>query len=369
MKNVLAKLALVSFALLACSCQKQEPSQQASSVESEASSEPAASSQEQASSNPATTSSQAPAIVENQLSTSNGLVIKFNRTGAKIDSITLDGKKIAENGFTVGRCANRIANGKFTLNGKEIELRCNEGTNSLHGGIVGYNKRVWTVDETTDNSVTLGYFSPDQEENFPGNVKVTCKYTLTEDNELKLEYKGKSDQDTILNLTNHSYFNIGGIHSGSVLSQIVQINAETYSPVESNIIPTGEIAPVENTIFDFRKPKTFVADLDKSDLIGYDHNFMLGEPHVMREAAIVYDPRTGREMTVHTDKPAIQFYTAIGLQGEIVKDGLMMKIQTALSLESQYAPDSPNQPNFPSCVLKKDEEYNFTTIYKFGVRK
>ncbi len=272
-------------------------------------------------------------------------------------------------GALVGRYANRIANGKFSLNGKEIQLRCNEGTNCLHGGIIGFHKRVWTVDETTDNSVTFGYFSPDQEENFPGNVKVSCKYTLTEDNELKLEYKGKSDEDTILNLTNHSYFNIGGIHSGSVLGQIVQINADTYTPVDHNLIPTGEMAPVENTVFDFRQPKAIGRDLDQSDIIGYDHNFNLGEPHVMREAAVVYDPETGREMTVSTDKPAIQFYTAIGLQGEIGKDGMMMKIQTALCLESQYAPDSPNQPNFPSCVLKKDEEYNFTTIYKFGVRK
>lgn len=272
-------------------------------------------------------------------------------------------------GALVGRYANRIANGKFTLNGKEIQLRCNEGTNCLHGGIIGYHKRVWTVDETTDNSVTFGYFSPDQEENFPGNVKVSCKYTLTEDNELKLEYKGKSDEDTILNLTNHSYFNIGGIHSGSVLGQIVKINADTYTPVDRDLIPTGEMAPVENTVFDFRQPKAIGRDLDQSDIIGYDHNFNLGEPHVMREAAVVYDPETGREMTVCTDKPAIQFYTAIGLQGEIGKDGMMMKIQTALCLESQYAPDSPNQPNFPSCVLKKDEEYNFTTIYKFSVRK
>ena len=276
---------------------------------------------------------------------------------------------VSSQGALIGRYANRIADGKFTLNDKEIQLRCNEGTNSLHGGIVGYNKRVWTIDDTSDNSVTFGYFSPDLEENFPGSVKITCKYTLTEDNELKLEYKGKSDQDTILNLTNHAYFNIGGIHSGSVLSQIVQINAETYTPVDSKLIPTGEIAPVENTVFDFRKPKAIDADLDKSDIIGYDHNFMLGEPHVMREAAIVYDPKTGREMRVSTDKPAIQFYTAIGLSGEIGKDGAVMKIQTALCLESQYAPDSPNQPNFPSCVLKKDEEYNYTTIYKFGVRK
>jgi aldose 1-epimerase len=272
-------------------------------------------------------------------------------------------------GALVGRYANRIAKAKFTLNGEEIQLRANEGTNCLHGGIIGYNKRVWTVDETTDDSVTFGWFSPDGEEDFPGNLKVTCKYTLTEDNELKLEYKGKSDADTIVNLTNHSYFNLGGIHSGSVLSQIVQINADSYTPVDSDLIPTGEIAPVEGTVFDFREPKAICRDLDQSDIIGYDHNFMLGEPHVMREAAVVYDPETGREMRVSTDKPAIQFYTAIGLQGEIGKGGLMMKIQTGLCLESQYAPDSPNQPNFPSCVLKAGEEYNFTTIYKFGVRK
>ena len=271
-------------------------------------------------------------------------------------------------GALVGRYANRIANAKFTLNGEEIQLRANEGTNCLHGGIVGYNKRVWNVDETADNSVTFGYFSPDEEENFPGNLKVTCKYTLTEDNEIKLEYKGVSDKDTILNMTNHSYFNIGGIHSGSVLGQIVQINAETYTPVDRDLIPTGECAPVEGTAFDFRQPKAIGRDLEMGGIIGYDHNFMLGEPHVMREAAVVYDPETGREMRVSTDKPAIQFYTAIGLQGEIGKDGAMMKIQTALCLESQYAPDSPNQPNFPSCILKKGEEYNFTTVYKFGVR-
>lgn len=271
-------------------------------------------------------------------------------------------------GALVGRYANRIADAKFTLNGEEIDLRANEGTNCLHGGIIGFNKRVWTVDDTSDNSVTFGYFSPDGEENFPGNLKITCKYTLTEDNEIKLEYKGSSDADTVVNITNHSYFNLGGIHSGSVLSQIVQINAESYTPVDEKLIPTGEIAPVEGTVFDFREPKPIYRDLDKCDLIGYDHNFMLGEPHVMRTAAVVYDPETGREMSVSTDKPAIQFYTAIGLQGEIGKDGEMMKIQTALCLESQYAPDSPNQPNFPSCILKKGEEYNFTTIYKFGVR-
>ncbi len=322
------------------------------------------------------------------LSNNNGMTVKLTNYGGAVVSILVtdkDGKTDdvvlgydtleeyvkgdTNQGALIGRYANRIGGSKFTLNGKEIDLRANEKGNTLHGGIIGYHRRVWTIDETGDNSITFGYFSPDQEENYPGNLKVTCKYTLTDDNELKLEYRGKSDADTVVNLTNHSYFNIGGIHSGSVLSQIVQINAEAYTPVDAELIPTGEIAPVEGTVFDFRKPKPIYQDLDKCDLIGYDHNFMLGEPHVMREAAIVYDPNTGREMRVSTDMPAIQFYTAISLQGEIGKEGQMMKPQTALCLETQYAPDSPNQKNFPDCVLKAGEEYNFTTIYKFGVRK
>lgn len=272
-------------------------------------------------------------------------------------------------GALVGRYANRIGGGKFTVGGKEYQLRLNENTNTLHGGLIGFNKRVWTVEETTDNSVTFGYISPDGEENFPGTLKMTCKYTLTDDNEVKLEYKGVCDADTVVNMTNHSYFNLAGVHGGSVMSQQVQIFAENYTPVNAQLIPTGEIAPVENTVFDFRTPKAICRDLGETDLIGYDHNFMLGESHVMKKAAVVFDPITGREMTVSTDKPAIQFYTAIGLNGEIGKDGIMMKPQTALCLESQFAPDSPNQPNFPSAVLKAGEEYNFTTIYAFSVRK
>ena len=172
-----------------------------------------------------------------------------------------------------------------------------------------------------------------------------------------------------MNLTNHSYFNLGGIHSGTVLDHEVQIFSESYTPVNSQLIPTGEIASVEGTAFDFREPKSIRRDLEMGGIIGYDHNFVLGEPHVMRKAAVVYEPMTGREMTVCTDKPAIQFYTAIGLQGEVGKDGQMMKIQTGLCLESQYSPDSPNQESFPDCTLKKGEEYHFTTSYAFGVRK
>ena len=272
-------------------------------------------------------------------------------------------------GALVGRYANRIGGGTFKIDDNEYKLFINENVNTLHGGMIGFNKRVWTVDEETDNSVTFGYYSPDGEENFPGNLKVTCKYTLTDNNELKLEYKGVCDKDTVVNLTNHSYFNLGGIHSGSILDNELQIFADCYTPVNSQLIPTGELRSVEGTGFDFREPKPICRDLADEGIIGYDHNFVLGEPHVMRKAAVVFDPKSGREMTCYTDKPAIQLYTAIGLNGEIGKDGKYMNIQTALCLESQYSPDSPNQPNFPSPILRKGEEYNFTTVYEFGVRK
>ncbi len=284
---------------------------------------------------------------------------------------SLDGyiKGDSSHGALVGRYANRIADAKFTLNGVEHKLFANENTNTLHGGIVGFNKRVWTVDATTDNSVTFGYVSPDGEENFPGTVKVTCTYTLTDENELKLEYTGISDADTVLNLTNHSYFNLGGIHSGSVLGHELQLFADCYTPVNSALIPTGELADVTGTPFDFRTPKLIGKDVEAGLLRGYDHNYMLGEPHEMRKAAIAYCDKTGIEMTVYTDKPAIQLYTSIGLDGtDIGKDGKPMEFQTGLCLESQYAPDSPNQPNFPDCTLRKGEEYRYTTIYAFSVR-
>jgi len=275
----------------------------------------------------------------------------------------------SSHGALVGRYANRIANAKFTLNGTEHKLFANENTNTLHGGMIGFNKRVWTVDATTDNSVTFGYVSPDGEENFPGTVKVTCTYTLTDENELKLEYTGVSDADTVLNLTNHSYFNLSGDLTSEVLDHELQIFADCYTPVNDALIPTGELKDVTGTPFDFRTPKLIGKDVKAGLLRGYDHNYMLGEAHVMRKAAVAYCEKTGIEMTVHTDKPAIQLYTSIGLDGtDIGKGGEPMKFQTGLCLESQYAPDSPNQPNFPDCTLRKGEEYRFTTVYAFGIR-
>ena len=294
----------------------------------------------------------------------------------KLDDIVLGYDNIdgyiagdSSHGALVGRYANRIANAQFELNGAVYKLFANENTNTLHGGMVGFNKRVWTIEDTSINSVTFGYVSPDGEENFPGTVKVTCKYTLTDDNELKLEYTGVSDKDTVLNLTNHTYFNLGGLDNDTVLDHELQLNADYYTPVNAALIPTGELADVTGTPFDFRTPKLIGKDVEAGLLRGYDHNYMLGEPHVMRKAAVAYHAATGREMTVYTDKPAIQLYTAIGLNGtDIGKGGRAMKFQTAFCLESQYAPDSPNQPNFPDCTLKAGEKYEYTTIYAFSVR-
>lgn len=283
----------------------------------------------------------------------------------------LDGyiKGDSSHGALVGRYANRIADAKFTLNGVEHKLFANENTNTLHGGMIGFNKRVWTIDAETDNSITFGYVSPDGEENFPGTLKVTCTYTLTDENELKLEYTGVSDADTVINLTNHSYFNLSGDLTSDVLNHELQLFADYYTPVNAALIPTGELKDVAGTPYDFRTPKLIGKDVEAGLIRGYDNNFMLGEPHVMRKAAVAYCDKTGIEMTVHTDKPAIQLYTAIGLNGtDIGKNGKPMNFQTGLCLESQYAPDSPNQPNFPDCTLRKGEEYRFTTIYAFGVR-
>ena len=313
-----------------------------------------------------------------QLTNFSGAIVSLlvpDRNG-KLDDVVLGYDNLegyikgdSSHGALVGRYANRIANAQFVLNGETHKLFANDSTNTLHGGIVGFNKRVWTVDETTDNSVTFGYISPDGEENFPGTVKVTCKYTFTDENELKLEYTGVSDKDTILNLTNHAYFNLGGLDNDTVLDHQLQLNADYYTPVNDILIPTGELADVTGTPFDFRTPKLIGKDVNAGLLRGYDHNFMLGEPHVMRKAAAAYHEATGREMTVYTDKPAIQLYTAIGLNGtDIGKGGRPMNFQTALCLESQYAPDSPNQPNFPDCTLKAGEKYEFTTIYAFGAR-
>ncbi len=274
-------------------------------------------------------------------------------------------------GATVGRFANRIGGAKFTLGGRTFELSKNDGNNTLHGGTFGFGKRMWTIDDIEDGPepyVTFGYKSPDEEENFPGNLYLKAKYTLLQ-NGLKIQYFGKCDQDTILNITNHAYFNLKGEGVGDIKDHLIKINAEKYTPVDSELIPTGEIADVAGTPFDFREPKTIRTEMDNGRLPkGYDHNFLLGMTREMRTAAYAYEPSHGIIMQMDTDMPAMQFYVGIGLNEEPGKNGHVYPQYGGFCFESQFCPDSPNKPQFPSCVLNADEEVCFTTTYTFSAK-
>ena len=278
----------------------------------------------------------------------------------------------SSHGALVGRYANRIANGEITVSGKTYKLDQNDKTNTLNGGSYSYNKRVWTVDAMDggdEPSVTFGYISPDGEGNFPGTLRINVKYTLTNENALVLDYTAVPDADTVINLTNHSYFNLKGAGNGDIMDHVVQINANQYTPVDDLLIPTGKLAYVTGTAFDFKTPKPVREDMDNGKLPnGYDHNFVLGEAGVMRTAAEVYEPESGRVMTVKTDKPAVQFYIGIGLNGENGKNGAHYNKYAGLCLESQFSPDTPHNPQWPSCVYKAGQTYRFTTVYQFSVR-
>jgi aldose 1-epimerase len=275
-------------------------------------------------------------------------------------------------GGAIGRYGNRIAKGKFTLEGKEYQLAINNPPNSLHGGPTGFDRRVWKaqpVEGKEGAAVRFTYLSKDGEENFPGNLTVSVTYTLTNTNEFKLEYSAETDKDTIVNLTNHSYFNLAG--SGDVLKHVLYLNADKYTPVDSTLIPTGEIASVENTPLDFRKPTTIGAHIgDIKDVGGYDHNYVVnGAAGKLRIAARVTEPTSGRQMEVWTTEPGVQFYSAIGLNGSITgKSGIAYPKYGALCLETQHYPDSPNRPNFPSTVLKPGIKFYSETIYKFSAK-
>lgn len=273
-------------------------------------------------------------------------------------------------GALIGRYANRIGGAKFTLNGTEYQLAKNDNeVNHLHGGDVGYNKKVWDVKATGDNFVTFSYTSVDGEENYPGTLTLDVTYTLTE-NAVEIKYEAVSDKDTIMNFTNHTYFNLAGYDADKVLNHIVNILADKYTPVDELLIPTGEIADVKGTAFDFTSPKRIGEDMENGKLLGgYDHNYVLGETIEMRKAAQVFEPTCGIVMTVYTDKPAIQFYIGGGLSGETGKQGSIMAKNQGFCLESQYCPDTPNKPQFkPSCVYKAGEKYCFTTKYAFSVK-
>jgi aldose 1-epimerase len=280
-------------------------------------------------------------------------------------------------GAMIGRYGNRIAKGKFTLDGKEYTLAINNGPNALHGGLKGFDKVVWEprVLATLEGpSLELRYTSKDGEEGYPGTLKVKATYMLTEDNALKLEFTATTDKDTVLNLTQHSYFNLAG--KGDILNHQVMIPADKFTRVDSTLIPTGELKPVEDTPFDFRTPTTIGARIGQDDEQlkfggGYDHNWVINKP--MGQLGVmgrVYEPITGRVLEVFSTEPGLQFYTGNFLDGKFTgKGGWVYQFRNGFCMEAQHYPDSPNQPNFPSVVLKPGEVYRNTIIFKFSVQK
>lgn len=274
-------------------------------------------------------------------------------------------------GAIAGRYANRIAKGRFELNGEVYKLATNNGENHLHGGVEGFDKKVWDYEvNEEENSVTFSYLSPDGEEGYPGNLDTDVTYTLTDENELRIDYHATTDKPTVVNLTNHSYFNLSGDPSEGILDHLLTIIADRYTPVDEGLIPTGELKSVIGTPFDFTVPKPVGAHID-SITPGYDHNFVLNNPDSgVRKIAMVEHKESGRMMEVYTDQPGVQLYTGNFLDGSIVdRMGNPIEQHAALCLETQHFPDSPNKPEFPSTVLKPGETYETTTIYQFKVNK
>ena len=279
-------------------------------------------------------------------------------------------------GAIVGRYANRIAGAQFTLDGKTYKLAANNGKNSLHGGKKGFDKVVWKAEPANVDDgvgVLLRYTSPDGEEGYPGTLKTAVRYTLTNDNALRIDYEAATDKATPVNLSNHSYFNLGGHASGDVLGHVLMIAADKYTPVDANLIPTGEIKPVAGTPLDFRKPKPIGRDIGelKGDPGGYDHNFVLnGGDKKPFLAARAFEPKSGRLMEMFTTEPGVQFYTGNFLNGqEKGKGGTVYRKHAGFCLEAQHFPDSVHHANFPSVTLKPGETYKQTTIYRFSTAK
>ncbi len=276
-------------------------------------------------------------------------------------------------GAIVGRYANRIGNAQFTLNGVLYKLAANNNENHLHGGIKGFDKAVWKPEDVKVEGnkawVKLIYISEDEEEGYPGNLACTVTYTLNEDNELKISYEAQTDKTTIVNLTNHAYFNLAGQGKGDILGHELMINADNYTPVDEGLIPTGEIRRVHNSPMDFTSPMSIGSRIGQVEG-GYDHNYVLNsEGGTLALCAEVYEPTTGRVMTIRTTEPGVQFYTGNFLDGTLTgKGGKVYKKHYGFCLETQHFPDSPNKPSFPSVVLQPGQKYTSETVYKFSTR-
>jgi aldose 1-epimerase len=287
------------------------------------------------------------------------------------DSVEQYVKQTAHFGGIVGRYANRIAHGAFQLDGHTYSIPKNDGDNALHGGTRGFDKMVWDA-KPIPNGVELSYLSKDGEQGFPGTLNTTVRYTL-DGGALRIEYGADTDKDTVVNLTNHSYFNLAGQGTGDILRHVVKVDASRMTPVDANLIPTGELKSVEGTPFDFQTPHSIGERIDTDDPQlrlghGYDHNFVLDHPAgSLSEAAEVYEPKTGRILRVLTTEPGMQLYTGNFLDGSITgKEGRVYNRRYALCLETQHFPDSPNHPSFPSTELKPGKQFHSVTVFEFS---
>ncbi len=278
-------------------------------------------------------------------------------------------------GAAIGRYGNRIKEGKFSIDGTEYQLPINNGPNSLHGGLEGFDSKVWDAQQVDDATLILKYTAADGEEGYPGEMPVTIMYSLTDDNEMAITYEATTDKKTICNLTNHSYFNLKGVGNGTATSHEVQLTAEAYIPIDENCIPLGDIAQVEGTPFDFRTPTLLSARIDADDIqikngAGYDHTFFFSQANG-KDVFLMgscYEPTTGIMMEVFSDQPGVQLYTANWTASKCGKYGTTWVERDAVCFETQCPPDSPNQPNFPSPELTPEKIYKHTCIYKFSVK-
>jgi len=298
-------------------------------------------------------------------------VLAPDRSGRLADVVlgfdSMDGYQGANNphiGCCCGRYANRIANGRFTLDGTEYQLAINNGPNALHGGNIGFDKKVWAAEIARD-SVKMSLISEDGDEGYPGTLRVDLVYSLNADGELRMDYTATTDRKTVINLTNHSYFNLAG--GGTVRKHVIRINADTYTVINGNMIPTGELRPVAGTAMDLRIPTPIGRNIDAVEGLGYDHNYCINQAAEgeLTLAAQVTEPESGRKLECWTTEPGIQFYTGNFLNGVQGKGGAYYNKQEGFCLETQHYPDSPNQPAFPSTVLEPGQTYTQTCIYKF----